>query len=215
MNTRRYHGLLTAALHPPVGRYVLLSKLEETLVVAERRFDLSVNQYPGVLHPTGHEFLREFRRDPYPTFLFSACGIDIRKSVFLVNGENTVVVDYELESKGLESCRLEIRPLIAFRDYHSTTHKNDALNPAVDFASGVASVQPYPGLPRLYLTHNAGRNRRDAAHSQAQSRRRSIHRAARGLQIGRSRISVVQRLGPRHDDCPARLDAGDGTIGRR
>ena len=33
MNTRRYHGLLVAALKPPVDRYVLLSKLEETLIV--------------------------------------------------------------------------------------------------------------------------------------------------------------------------------------
>jgi glycogen debranching enzyme len=45
MNTRRYHALLTAATRPPVGRVVLLSKLEETLVIGEQRFELSVNQY--------------------------------------------------------------------------------------------------------------------------------------------------------------------------
>ena len=51
LNTRRYHGLLTAATKPPVGRLVLLSKLEETLVINGRRYELSTNQYPGAVHP--------------------------------------------------------------------------------------------------------------------------------------------------------------------
>jgi predicted glycogen debranching enzyme len=155
MNTRRYHGLLTAALHPPVGRVVMLSKLEETLVIGERRFDLSVNQYPGAIHPTGHQLLREFRLDPWPTFVFSADGVEIEKSVFLVNGENTVVVRYEMVSKSVESCRLEVRPMVAFRDYHSTTHRNDGLDRSVDFEDGLASIQPYGDLPRLFFAHDA------------------------------------------------------------
>src|SRR5262252_8511131 len=61
LNTRRYHGLLTGATKPPVGRLVLLSKLEETLVIDGRRYELSVNQYPGVVHPRGFDYLREFR----------------------------------------------------------------------------------------------------------------------------------------------------------
>src|SRR3954470_155230 len=65
LNTRRYHGLLVAATRPPVGRLVLLSKLEETLVIDGRRFELSANQYPeGVVHPQGHKYLRRFRLDP-------------------------------------------------------------------------------------------------------------------------------------------------------
>ena len=54
LNTRRYHGLLTAATHPPVGRVVLLSKLEETLTLHGERFDLCCNEYPGVVYPQGH-----------------------------------------------------------------------------------------------------------------------------------------------------------------
>jgi predicted glycogen debranching enzyme len=42
-NTRRYHGLLTAATKPPVGRYLLLLKVEETLIIGEQRFELSCN----------------------------------------------------------------------------------------------------------------------------------------------------------------------------
>jgi predicted glycogen debranching enzyme len=51
LNTRRYHGLLAAATRPPVGRIVLLSKLEETLIIDGRRLELSANQYPGAIHP--------------------------------------------------------------------------------------------------------------------------------------------------------------------
>src|SRR5436190_22614357 len=64
MNTRRYHGLLMAATKPPVGRVLLLSKLEETVVAGGDRYDLSVNQYPGAVHPQGHQYLREFRLSP-------------------------------------------------------------------------------------------------------------------------------------------------------
>src|SRR5690349_25074926 len=66
MNTRRYHGLLVAATQPPVGRMVLLSKVEETLVVDRRPFELSCNRYPGVIHPRGDLFLKQFRPGPYP-----------------------------------------------------------------------------------------------------------------------------------------------------
>src|SRR4051812_43206504 len=79
MNTRRYHGLLTAATKPPVVRMVLLSALEETLVIGGERFELSVNQYPGAIHPVGYRYLREFRSEPFPTFLYSAGGAEIEK----------------------------------------------------------------------------------------------------------------------------------------
>ena len=66
LNTRRYHGLLTAATKPPVGRLVLLSKLEETLTIDGRRYELSANQYPGVVHPQGFKYQTGFRLDPFP-----------------------------------------------------------------------------------------------------------------------------------------------------
>ena len=59
-NTRRYHGLLVAATQPPVGRTVLLSKLDETIVENDERFELGCNQYPGAVHPSGFEFLESF-----------------------------------------------------------------------------------------------------------------------------------------------------------
>jgi predicted glycogen debranching enzyme len=58
LNTRRYHGLLVAATKPPVGRLVLLSKLEETLFIDGQPFDLSANRYPGVVYPQGFRYLK-------------------------------------------------------------------------------------------------------------------------------------------------------------
>lgn len=152
INTRRYHGLLTASLRPPVERYVLLSKLEETIIVQGKRYDLSANYYPGAVHPDGWKHLKEFRARPFPTFVYAVDGVEIEKRVFMPHGENTVVVEWEILSG---ECSLEVRPLIAFRDYHSTTHANAALNPAMEAGDGMLSIQPYEGLPRLYFGHNA------------------------------------------------------------
>jgi predicted glycogen debranching enzyme len=159
LNTRRYHGLLVAATRPPVGRLVLLSKLEEAMFIDDMRFDLSANRHPGVVHPEGFRYLKEFRLNPFPVFTYQVGNIKIEKSVFMIHGENSTVIHYELrKNNGLEvpkNLRLEIRPLMAFRDYHDTTHENGALNPAVQERSGLASFTPYQGLPSVHLAHNA------------------------------------------------------------
>jgi len=160
LNTRRYHGLLTAALNPPSDRKVLLSKLEETLVVNGRRYELSCNQYPGAIYPQGHLFLQEFRLDPFPTFVWRVEDVELTKSVFMIQGENAVVVQYDLNPP--RDCRLELQPLIAFRDFHSTTHANAALNATVTERPGMASIQPYRDLPVLHFVHNATQLRFEA-----------------------------------------------------
>ncbi len=162
LNTRRYHGLLVAATKPPVGRVVMLAKLEETLFIDGRAFNLSANRYPGVVHPQGYRYLNEFRLDPFPVFTYEIEEILIKKSVFMVYGENSTVVQYEVKAKP-EWCKdlsLELRPLIAFRDYHSITHENGSVNREVEEKTGLASVTPYQDLPSLHLAHNAGELRK-------------------------------------------------------
>ena len=159
LNTRRYHGLLVAATKPPVGRFVLLSKLEETLFIEGQAFELSANRYPGVVHPQGFRYLKQFRLDPFPVFTYEVEGIEIEKSVFMIQGENSTVVHYELKKnnhpESPKNLWLELRPLIAFRDYHNATHENGAISRDVEERSDLASVSPYQGLPSLYLAHNA------------------------------------------------------------
>jgi len=152
IHTRRYHGLLVAALHPPAGRMVLLSKLEETAVIGGVRYELSANRYPGVIHPRGFDYLTGFRLDPFPVFTFEVGGTRIEKSVFMVQGESTTVIEYTMTG---EPCELEVRPLIAFRDYHATTHANSAINGTVELNGSLASINPYEGCPTLHFAHDA------------------------------------------------------------
>jgi predicted glycogen debranching enzyme len=157
LNARRYHGLLTAATKPPVGRFVLLSKLEEVLVIDERRYELSANQYPGVVQPQGYNYQAAFRLDPFPVFSYEVEGVKLEKTVFMVQGENTTVVQYHLSTPENEAndIKLELRPLIAFRDYHSTTHENSALNPNIETEHGLVTFRPYSDLPPLHLAHDS------------------------------------------------------------
>jgi predicted glycogen debranching enzyme len=161
INTRRYHGLLTASLRPPVDRYVLLSKVEEAVFLNGAKYDLSANLYAGAVHPNGYTHLKTFRLDPFPIFTYEVGGVQIEKRVFMAHGENTTVIEYEI--LGAAACTLEVRPLIAFRDYHSTTHANDGLNQDFMEAEGEVSVQPYQSLPRLYFGHNARWTGREGA----------------------------------------------------
>jgi hypothetical protein len=77
----------------------------------------------------------------------------------MIHGENSTVIHYEVRKNNRpevpKNLQLEIRPLIAFRDYHRTTHENGVINPRVQERSGLASVTPYQGLPTLHLAHNA------------------------------------------------------------
>src|SRR5205823_4977066 len=146
-NTRRYHGLLVASLRPPVERHVLLSRLEE---VVEPDLQLATNAYPDAIHPQGYRNLIEFRIDPFPTWVFeSAGGARIEKSLFLVQGEDTVVVLY----RASRPCRLAIAPFLAFRDYHSLVHANSALDRSVREEGNAGALtlrmRPYAGLPEL------------------------------------------------------------------
>src|SRR6266404_1487166 len=156
LNTRRYHGLLVAATKPPVGRMVLLSSLQETLIVDGRRYELSVNQYPGVVHPQGHLFLKQFRLDPYPVFTYEVDSIEIVKSGFMVQGKYSTCIRYDVRAGGNRGkVVLETRPLVAFRDYHSTTHENSAINREVQVERGLVSFAAYDGLPALRFAHDA------------------------------------------------------------
>lgn len=153
LNTRRYHGLLTAAIKPPVVRIVMLSKFEEALVLNGERFELSANQYSGAIHPEGFHFLKRFRLDPFPVFTYQVKDLEIEKSVFMIHGENSTVIQYRITGAFQGNVLLEIRPLIAFRDYHGTTHENASIDTAVDDDPAQKTVQPYGDLPPLHLAH--------------------------------------------------------------
>jgi predicted glycogen debranching enzyme len=156
-NTRRYHGLLVAATVPPVGRAVLLSKFEETVTVDGISYELSSNQYPGTVYPEGYKYLTGFRLDPFPVWTYLVAGIEIERKLFMAYGENTTVTTWSVKRKPRTSgpISIEVRPLLAFRDHHHVRHQDPQFDGSYVEEKGIVEIEPYPEMPRLYLSHNA------------------------------------------------------------
>lgn len=149
-HTRRYHGLLVAATRPPVGRVVLLSKLDETLIREDTRIELGTNVYPGSVHPRGFQFLKRFSQDFFPSFTYEVDGMVLQKTVAAIHGENTTVIIYEVIDAP-ETFKLELCPFVAGRDYHSLTKANDSVRRESHFSDHIWSYQAYEQLPTLYM----------------------------------------------------------------
>lgn len=153
INSRRYHGLLTVPSRPPLGRVVLLSKFEEILVVGDSRYELSANRYPGTVHPRGFEFLTSFRLDPYPVWTFEVDGLRVEKSVFMPQGVNAVVCRWRMID-GDDTATLELRPLVAFRDFHHL-RTTDSRFEVRSQSSDTSVISAKDGeFPSLHLSHN-------------------------------------------------------------
>ncbi len=150
-HTRRYHGVLVAATRPPVGRMVVLSKLEETLVVNDTRFELSANQYPGAVHPKGFLFLKEFHRDLFPEFIYDAGHVVLKKTVAAIHGENTVAIVYEVMS-AKQPFKMELLPLASCKDFHSEARANESIHQNYLFDEGVFRTLNYQGAPEILIS---------------------------------------------------------------
>jgi len=153
INTRRYHGLLVAATDPPLGRMVLLSKLEETLIVGGERFALSANYYPDAVHPDGFRHLVSFRLDPFPVWKYVAGGIVLEKKLFMRHGENTVVCTWEIVDapESIGEATLEVLPLLAYRDYHSLRSEGSGFDGSFEALGSDIKIRADAGAPVLNI----------------------------------------------------------------
>jgi predicted glycogen debranching enzyme len=97
VNTRRYHGLLTAAVSPPLGRIRLLSKFDEAVEIGGRSYDLSANKYQGTGSPEGYLHLKGFRLDPYPIWTYEVAGLEIEKRLVMAHRSNTVGLSWKIK----------------------------------------------------------------------------------------------------------------------
>jgi predicted glycogen debranching enzyme len=125
-NTRRYHGMLVAALPGRTERTVLVSKLDETV----NGIDLAANRFSDVIHPRGFERLVSFRRDVFPVWEYAAGGVRLRKTVVAPRGENLTIVLYEVLDCAAPF-ELRLAPFVAGRDYHSLIHCTDSALPFI------------------------------------------------------------------------------------
>jgi len=120
-NTRRYHGLLTASLNPPVQRHLILSQLHETVTMDGRSYSLHAFS-TGDFISEGYHHLESFELDPLPVFNYVIGDVSIKKTVAMVYGENTVAVVYDIRS-GSSHLEIRITPLVNFRDFHGESKK--------------------------------------------------------------------------------------------
>ena len=149
-NTRKYHGLLVPALAEPPGRFVLLSKYEDSLVVRDREFHLACHRYPGVYFPHGHEYLEQFRYDECPRFVYRVGDIGLEKSILFLQGRNTVLVRYDIRETRVPFI-LRLKPLIAFRGMHELRKEDAWLQVRPWRVANGFKLQPYNGLPPIFI----------------------------------------------------------------
>ena len=149
--TRRYHGLLLAALQPPLGRTLLLAKLDETLRVGDNDFALYTNNWTGgVEHPPGCGLLRRFDLVlGVPTWTFEFAGCRLIKRIWMEPRQNTTYVQYELKDAPC-AFTLTCKALVNYRDYHSLTRAADWCM-QVDPAADGLTVRAFDGAVPLRL----------------------------------------------------------------
>jgi predicted glycogen debranching enzyme len=116
-NTRAYHGLLVAAIHPPVSRMLLLSSLDEILI-SDQKYMLSNHQYPGTIYPQGYRLLQKFSLSPFPQFSYKAGDAIVEKTIIMVRKENTTLVEYTVSGA---SGTMMITPLTTYRSFHAAS----------------------------------------------------------------------------------------------
>ena len=124
MLTRRYHGLLVAALKPPVGRTVMVTGLEEDVAYDGRSYALATDRWAdGTIAPAGHRLIERFHLDgTAPVWHYACADALIEKRVWMEPGANTTYVRYRLlRAPQGGPVRLRLRALVNYRDYHGTT----------------------------------------------------------------------------------------------
>ncbi|HEY6269590.1 MAG TPA: amylo-alpha-1,6-glucosidase [Candidatus Acidoferrum sp.] len=120
--TRRYHGLLIAALRPPVGRTQLVSAIDEVVHYAGTDFSLATHHWTsGVVDPKGFLLLEGFHLEgATPVWTYALADALLEKRIWMRQGENTTCIQYTLV-RGSSAIEMDLKALVNYRDFHSLT----------------------------------------------------------------------------------------------
>ena len=159
VNTRKYHGLLVAALNPPVDRRVLLAKLDEVILIGGKRYDLGVNETKSGTQPQSAVFPDSFSMTPLPTYAYRiGHGLQLKKTIFMPHEKNASIILYEASNSSGENVHLSASPLINCRDFHSVTYRDQVQWNMQQKNSGqLLLAQPSETFPALALFSTDGR----------------------------------------------------------
>ena len=121
-NTRKYHGLLIAPLTPPARRYLILSKVDESIQIGENKYDLYTNVGENYISQ-GYKYQEKFEKDIFPTYTYKVEDVQISKTICMEQGREMVGVYYKIKNSNKIS-KLTLAPIVNFRDFHtmSTDH---------------------------------------------------------------------------------------------
>jgi predicted glycogen debranching enzyme len=149
--TRRYHGLLIAALQPPVGRTLLVSGLDEIVRYAGAEYSLATHQWVGqVVDPKGFLNIESFRLDGMtPVWTYALADALLEKRVWMRHGENTTYVEYTMV-RGSSGVDLDLKALVNYRDFHGSTRAGDWRMKIEAVENGVR-VTAFEGAKPFYL----------------------------------------------------------------
>jgi predicted glycogen debranching enzyme len=157
INTRRYHGILVAAMRPPVERLVLVSRLEETLIIDGTEVALSTCVHSKeIKNPAGYLHLERFEREPLPTWYYQIRDVLLIKTINMVYGQNTSLVTYKILGNG-HNVGLRVRPHFLFRDFHGNTFENDGIETNLQVQERQFKLQPFFNAPELFTRWDRGR----------------------------------------------------------
>jgi len=149
--TRRYHGLLVAALKPPLGRTLLLGKLDETALYDGQFYRLHTNRWTDdTVDPHGYRHIEHFQLEgTLPVWHFACADALLEKRVWMQQGSNTTYIRYQLR-RATQPLTLTLKAMVNYRDYHSSTQAWGWQMAITPIASGVC-VSAYPEAVPFYL----------------------------------------------------------------
>lgn len=149
--TRRYHGLLVAALKPPLGRTLLLTKVDETIACNGESYSLFANRWDsGTVDPTGFYHLERFHLEgTIPVWTFGLAEGLLEKRIWLQPSANTTYIRYD-HRRGDRPLVLTLKAMVNYRDYHSSTHAGDWQMQITPVEHGL-QVNAFDGATPFYL----------------------------------------------------------------
>jgi predicted glycogen debranching enzyme len=151
MHTRRYHGMLVAALEPPIRRYAVLSHLDTNVEYGGRVHRLATHQFPGVAPTPGYRMLQRFAQDPLPRWEYKIGKYTLDRSLCLARGLNMVVLAYTWHGK--HPAKLTTKPLMPLRPIDGLMREHGAMVQRVALRPNAVELQPVPGIPPITFTH--------------------------------------------------------------
>jgi len=154
-NTRRYHGLLAVPVDNFGGdRHLLLSSLDESILMEGHQFNLGIHCYDNVYEPRGHKYIVDFNADGAPEIVYKIGNIRFSKTYLLAHDSDQILVKYQL-LEAPDKITLMLKPFLAFRSIHALTHENDQIDTRAQQIEGGMSFNLYRGYPDLNMQLSA------------------------------------------------------------